>query len=66
MAQKTKVELALINNLDIARTMVRLKYRIAAREELNILEAQIRKGTFAKVLKGILPKQIDTSKILDA
>lgn len=66
MAKKTRTELALIDNLDVARTLVRLKHRLAARTELNELEDKIRQGTAAKILKGILPKPIDTSKILDA
>lgn len=65
MAKRTAVEMALQDNLDIARTLVRLKHRMAARHELNDVEEKIRKGTAAKVLKGVLPKAIDTSKIID-
>lgn len=65
MAKKTTVDLALADNLDAARVLVRLKYRIAARHELNDIEDKIRHGHSKNVLKGILPKQIDTSKILD-
>ena len=65
MAKKTTIDLALADNLDVARTLVRLKHRIAARHELNEVEDKIRKGTASKVLKGILPKPIDTTKILN-
>lgn len=65
MAKKTIVELALADDLDAARTLVRLKHRIAARHELEDVEDKIRQRHSRNVLKGILPKQIDTSKILD-
>jgi len=66
VAKKTRVELALADDLDAGRTLVRLKYRQMARHELNEVEDKIRKGHSSRVLRGLLPKPIDTTKILGA
>ena len=66
MAKKTKVEMEHAKTRKIARTLVRLKYSLAADEELNEVMDTVDKKFSASVLKGILKSAPDISKILDA
>lgn len=52
MEPRTKEELAEDHKLDIARTLVRLHHRIKIREELNTLEAAIKRSHAEEVNSG--------------
>jgi hypothetical protein len=52
MEPRTREELAEDHKLDIARTILRLRHRIEVREELNELEASIKRSHAEEVNNG--------------
>lgn len=66
MAQrKDAVEVARTDTIDLVRTLVRYKHRVAMRAELNAIESEILDEFDAAVTKGA-PFSLNVEKVLEA
>lgn len=66
MAQrKDAVEVARTDTIDLVRTLVRYKHRVAMRAELNRIESEILDEFDEAVTKGV-PFSLDAEKVLEA
>jgi hypothetical protein len=59
------VEQAWANRVKVLRAAIRLKHSIAADEELNLRLDEEKKKFYKQVQQGVLPKTLDTGKVLD-